>query len=144
MHDNAPCHRSKAVQSFLNQQRINMLEWPGNSLDLNLKTNFLKSIPLPCVAIKTLLSYFRVFLEKGYHFCRSPTALKAPDRSKQCHCLQFAKCNAGLLYYFKSLSPLGCDSTIVLAVVRHSAPATIATHLRMIRLRRVLTDHPLQ
>ena len=22
---------------------------------------------------------------------RSPTALKRPDRSKQCHCLQFAK-----------------------------------------------------
>ena len=99
MHDSVPCHRSKAVQSFLNQQRINMLEWPGNSRDLNLKTNFLKSIPLPCVAIKTLLLYFIVFLEKGYHFCRSPTALKAPDRSKPCRCLQFAECNAGLLYY---------------------------------------------
>ena len=24
--------------------------------------------------------------------CKSPTALKRPDRSKQCHCLQFAKC----------------------------------------------------
>ena len=26
MHDGAPCHRSKVVQSFLNQQRISMLE----------------------------------------------------------------------------------------------------------------------
>ena len=33
--------------------------------------------------------------------------------------------------------------TNVLAVVRLSAPATIATHSRVIRLRRVLTDHPL-
>ena len=38
--------------------------------------------------------------------------------------------------------PLGCDSTIVLAVVRLSAPATTATHSRVIRLRRVLTDLP--
>ena len=33
--DGAPCHRSKVMQSFLDQQRINMLEWPGNSPDLN-------------------------------------------------------------------------------------------------------------
>ena len=32
--------------------------------------------------------------------------------------------------------------TIVLAVARLSAPATTATHSRVIRLRRVLTDHP--
>ena len=33
--DGAPCHRSKVVHSFLNQQKINMLERPGNSPDLN-------------------------------------------------------------------------------------------------------------
>ena len=33
--------------------------------------------------------------------CQSPTALKRPDRSKQCHCLQFAKCIASLLHYYK-------------------------------------------
>ena len=35
MHDGAPCHRFKVVQSFLDQPRINMLEWRGNSPDLN-------------------------------------------------------------------------------------------------------------
>ena len=30
----------------------------------------------------------------------SPTALKRPDRSKQCHYLQFAKYIAGLLHYY--------------------------------------------
>ena len=32
--------------------------------------------------------------------CRSPTALKRPDRSKQCQCLQFAKCIASSLHYY--------------------------------------------
>ena len=51
---------------------------------------------------------------------------------------------ASLLHYYtcKTLRPLGCDSTIVLAVARLSAPATTTTHSRVIRLRRVLTDHP--
>ena len=74
----------------------------------------------------------------------SPTALKRPDKSKHCHCLLFAKCIASLLHHFRSLRPLGCDSTIVLAVVRHSAPATTTTHSRVIRLRGVLTGHRLQ
>ena len=35
MHDGAPCHKSKVVQQFLNSQHINVLDWPGNSPDLN-------------------------------------------------------------------------------------------------------------
>ena len=35
MYNGAPCYRSKVVQSFLDQQRISMLEWPGNTPDLN-------------------------------------------------------------------------------------------------------------
>ena len=35
MRDCASCQRSKVVQSFLDQQRVNMLEWPRNSSDLN-------------------------------------------------------------------------------------------------------------
>ena len=35
IHDDPPCHRSKVVQSFLDQQRISVLEWAGNSPDLN-------------------------------------------------------------------------------------------------------------
>jgi len=35
MHDGAPCHRSKVVKNFLEQKRIQRLEWPGNSPDLD-------------------------------------------------------------------------------------------------------------
>jgi len=35
LHDSAPCHRSKVMTNFLEQKRIQRLEWPGNSLDLD-------------------------------------------------------------------------------------------------------------
>lgn len=35
MHDGAPCHRSRTVKDFLNQANVTVLDWPGNSPDLN-------------------------------------------------------------------------------------------------------------
>ena len=35
MHDGAPAHKSKIVTKFLNSHNIQVLEWPGNSPDLN-------------------------------------------------------------------------------------------------------------
>ena len=35
MHDGAPAHKSKIVKNFLNEHNIEVLEWPGNSPDLN-------------------------------------------------------------------------------------------------------------
>ena len=35
MQDGAPCHRSKVAKNFLNGNNIDLLEWPGNSPDLN-------------------------------------------------------------------------------------------------------------
>ena len=35
MQDGAPCHRAKIVTQFLKAQKINILDWPGNSADLN-------------------------------------------------------------------------------------------------------------
>uniref|UniRef100_A0A0P4WEJ0 Tc1-like transposase DDE domain-containing protein n=1 Tax=Scylla olivacea TaxID=85551 RepID=A0A0P4WEJ0_SCYOL len=35
MQDDAPCHAAKSVKKWLNDQKINMLDWPGNSPDLN-------------------------------------------------------------------------------------------------------------
>ena len=35
MHDGAPCYRSKAVKELLEQENVQVLDWPGNSPDLN-------------------------------------------------------------------------------------------------------------
>ena len=35
MHVGAPCHKSRLVQQFLDSQHIKVLDWPGNSPDLN-------------------------------------------------------------------------------------------------------------
>ena len=36
MQDGAPCHRSKLATDFHKKNTISVLEWPGNSPDLNL------------------------------------------------------------------------------------------------------------
>lgn len=35
MHDSAPCHKAKKVTKFLDDRKIKVLDWPGNSPDLN-------------------------------------------------------------------------------------------------------------
>lgn len=35
MHDSAPCHKAKKVAKWLSEKSIQVLEWPGNSPDLN-------------------------------------------------------------------------------------------------------------
>jgi transposase len=34
-HDLAPCHNSKVVKKFIQESKINMLDWPGNSPYMN-------------------------------------------------------------------------------------------------------------
>ena len=54
--------------------------------------------------------------------CRSPTALKKPDRSKQCHCLKFF-----LLSFLNGLRK-PCDVIILFAtIVVKTAASSICT-----------------
>ena len=42
MQDDTPCHRSKIVSEFLKEKKIKVLDWPGNSPDLNTIENLLE------------------------------------------------------------------------------------------------------
>lgn len=35
MHDGAPCHKAKSITAYLRQKKIKVLDWPGNSPDMN-------------------------------------------------------------------------------------------------------------
>ena len=35
MQDSAPCHTARSIKAFLNEKNIPLLDWPGNSPDLN-------------------------------------------------------------------------------------------------------------
>ena len=37
--DGAPCHRAKVTNSFLEDNKIELLKWPGNSQELNPREN---------------------------------------------------------------------------------------------------------
>ena len=40
MHNGAPCHKVKVVTSYLENEKVEVLLWPGNSLDINPTENF--------------------------------------------------------------------------------------------------------
>src|ERR1700749_3111831 len=44
MQDNAPCHVDRTCQKWFKDNRIQVLEWPGNSCDLNLIKNLRQTV----------------------------------------------------------------------------------------------------
>jgi len=97
MHDGPPCHRAKIVTDFLKTKNIKLLEWPGNSSDLNPIENFwtkLKNrVPekhpssLPSL-IKTIKSSW--VLDMSTELCRNiiesmPRRIRAVSEAKGGH-----------------------------------------------------------
>ena len=35
MQDNAPCHTANSVKTFLSEEDVTVMEWPGQSPDMN-------------------------------------------------------------------------------------------------------------
>jgi hypothetical protein len=66
LQDGAPCHASKRIKAFLADKPFELIDWPGNSRDLNpienawnymknaLKNEDISSVPRLMEAIKTL------------------------------------------------------------------------------------------
>lgn len=63
MQDNAPCHRSKLVTSFLSRYGIEFLEWPPYSPDLN--------------PIENIWSWMKSELETNFPVCESAEEIEA-------------------------------------------------------------------
>jgi transposase len=63
LQDGAPCHTSKKVMAFLKEKKISVMDWPGNSPDLN--------------PIENLWSIIKGKLKKNENMTSLPLLIKA-------------------------------------------------------------------
>ncbi|GFS71540.1 transposable element Tcb2 transposase [Trichonephila clavipes] len=74
MQDGAPCHTARSIKAFLAEQNIPLLDWPGNSPDMNTIENVLelmkREVAKDVITNKTLL------LERIIHMWNHPQMLE--------------------------------------------------------------------
>ncbi|XP_065642735.1 uncharacterized protein LOC136074357 [Hydra vulgaris] len=69
MQDTAPCHMAKSIKKFLGEKKIPLLDWPGNSPDLNPIENLWELLKRE-VSLKELVTNKTQLIEKlieGWH-----------------------------------------------------------------------------
>ena len=97
MHDGAPCHRSRVVKKFLGDKNIQLLEWFGNSPDLNqienlwmlLKNKVSEKQPTNAKSLVTAIKEIRT-KEISAEYCKklidsTPQRIKAVVRNRGGH-----------------------------------------------------------
>ena len=97
MQDGAPCHRSKIAKKFLHSNNIDLLEWPGNSPNLNpienLWTNMKNKVSekQPLSGAELVKAIKEVWVkEKSKEYCQSliesmPKRIKAVIKNRGGH-----------------------------------------------------------
>ncbi|GFW23434.1 transposable element Tcb2 transposase [Trichonephila clavipes] len=79
MQDGAPCHTARSIKAFLAEQNIPLLDWPGNSPDMNTIENVWKlmkrEVAKDVITNKTLLS------ERIIHVCNPPPQMQETVQS---------------------------------------------------------------
>jgi transposase len=63
LQDGAPCHSSRKVMAFLKENKVSVMDWPGNSLDLN--------------PIENLWSILKAKLKKNHQMTSLPQLIQA-------------------------------------------------------------------
>ena len=89
MQDGAPCHRSKVAKNFLDSNNIDLLEWPGNSPDLNPIENLWSNMKNK-MSEKQPLSGAELVKEISKDYCQNliesmPRRIKAVIKNKGGH-----------------------------------------------------------
>ena len=97
MQDGAPCHRSKVAKNFLDSNNIDILEWPGNSPDLNpiknLWTNMKNEVSekQPLIGAELVKAIKEVWVKEiSKEYCQSliesmPRRIKAVIKNREGH-----------------------------------------------------------
>lgn len=101
MHDSAPCHKARLITNFLATNNVDVLDWPGNSPDLNPIENvwgFLKLL----LSVKTITTKNQVISELIKEWYRNDTFIQKVQNSidsMPCRMQQVISAKGGHTHY---------------------------------------------
>lgn len=76
--DSAPCHTAKVVKAYLLRKRVPLLDWPGNSPDLNPIENLWAIVKsrMECQTFTTKQALIEGIIKVWHHECNQGDSLK--------------------------------------------------------------------